>query len=99
MNVRSVQPDEIPALVEIWLRSVRATHKFLSEADIAALEPLVREKVLPTLEVWVLSDDEHRPLGFMALNGNSLEGLFIDPPHIGGGGGRLLLAHARRLKG
>ncbi len=99
MNIRSALSPEIPALVEIWLRSVRATHSFLTEQDIAALEPLVRERVLPKLEVWVLCDEADKPVGFMALSGNSLEGLFIDPPHIGAGGGRLLLAHARRLKG
>ena len=97
MNIRSRQPGEIPVLVEIWLRSVRATHGFLSEQDIAALEPLVREQVLPKLEVWVLETDA--PIGFMALKDNSVEGLFIDPAHIGAGGGRLLLEHARRLKG
>ena len=97
MNIRSRQSGEIPVLVEIWLRSVRATHGFLSEQDIAALEPLVREQVLPKLEVWVLETDA--PIGFMALKGNSVEGLFIDPAHIGAGGGRLLLEHARRLKG
>jgi putative acetyltransferase len=97
VNIRSALSPDIPALVEIWLRSVRATHGFLSEQDIAALEPLVREQVLPKLEVWVLETEA--PIGFMALNGNSLEALFIDPAHIGAGGGRLLLEHARRLKG
>jgi putative acetyltransferase len=97
VNIRSALSPDIPALVEIWLRSVRATHGFLSEQDIAALEPLVREQVLPKLEVWVLESEA--PIGFMALNGNSLEALFIDPAHIGAGGGRLLLEHARRLKG
>lgn len=99
MNIRSALSKEIPALVEIWLRSVRATHNFLSEQDIATLEPLVREEVLPKLEVWVLCDDSDTPVGFMALNGNNVEGLFIEPSHMGAGGGRLLLAHARRLKG
>jgi putative acetyltransferase len=97
VNIRSALSPDFPTLVEIWLRSVRATHGFLSEQDIAALEPLVREQVLPKLEVWVLETEA--PIGFMALNGNSLEALFIDPAYIGAGGGRLLLEHARRLKG
>lgn len=98
MNIRRSVPGEIPLLVAIWLRSVRATHTFLSEQDIAALEPLVREQVLPNMEVWVLSVTDD-PIGFMVLQANSLEGLFIDPAHIGHGGGRLLLQHARNLKG
>ena len=66
MNVRAIRPSEIAALTEIWLRSVRATHGFLSEADIAALEPLVRDQVLPNLEVWVLCGRAGLPIGFMA---------------------------------
>jgi putative acetyltransferase len=99
VNIRRSVPGEIPLLVAIWLRSVRATHTFLSEQDIAALEPLVREQVLPQLEVWVLCTAGDEPIGFMVLHGNSLEGLFIDPDRVGQGGGRLLLRHARSLKG
>jgi putative acetyltransferase len=97
VKIREIAPGEIEPLVRIWLRSVRATHEFLSEDDIRTLEPLVREQVLPKLETWVLCTDE--PIGFMVLSGNSLEGLFIDPDHTGGGGGKLMLAHARKLKG
>jgi putative acetyltransferase len=99
VRIRAAAADEIDRLVDIWLRSVRATHGFLTEDDIRALEPLVRDQVLPKLEVWVLCTEADRPIGFMALSGNSLEGLFIDPEHTGGGGGRLMLAHARSLKG
>ena len=99
MKIREIAPGEIEPLVQVWLRSVRATHQFLSEDDIRTLEPLVREQVLPKLETWVLRTDADGPIGFMVLSGNSLEGLFIDPDHIGCGGGKLMLAHARKLKG
>jgi putative acetyltransferase len=99
VNVREIAPGEIEPLVQIWLRSVRATHGFLTEEDIRTLEPLVREQVLPKFETWVLCSAADNPIGFMVLNGSSLEGLFIDPDHIGSGGGKLMLAHARRLKG
>ena len=39
------------------------------------------------------------PVGFLGLAGASLEALFLAPEHRRRGGGRLLVEHARRLKG
>ncbi len=97
-TIRAATPDDRDTLTELWLRSVRATHTFLTEDDIQRLLPLVRNEALAALEVWVLEKDG-RPVGFSGLAGNKLEGLFLDPAHIGRGGGRRLVEHARRLKG
>ena len=86
-------------LLEIWLRSVRVTHTFLSEADIDELLPLVRDEALPNLELWILCSGEAEPVGFVGLSDSTVEALFIDPEWTRRGGGRLLLDHARRLKG
>ena len=42
-HIRPAQPTEHAALVMLWERSVRATHDFLTEADIAFYRPLVAE--------------------------------------------------------
>jgi putative acetyltransferase len=97
--IRPATPDDCSPLLALWLRSVRATHAFLSEADIDALVPAVRDGALVALETWVLDDEDGVPLGFIGLDGLKVEALFIDPEHAGKGGGSLLLAHARRLKG
>ncbi len=39
MTTRRAVPADGRTLVDVWLRSVRATHAFLSEADIQALLP------------------------------------------------------------
>jgi len=96
--IREGRTADRDALVAIWLRSVRATHAFLTEEDIQKLLPLVREQVLPALEIWVLIRDDE-PIGFAGLDGARLEALFLDPAHFRSGGGRLLVEHARRLKG
>ena len=41
MNIRERNHGDDLALVDIWLRSVRATHAFLTEKDIQALYPQV----------------------------------------------------------
>ena len=42
MLIREALPTDRDALLEVWLRSVRATHTFLTEEDVQALLPLVR---------------------------------------------------------
>lgn len=99
MQIRSGTAGDHEKLVEIWLQSVRATHDFLTEEEIQALLPEVRDSALSQLELWVLCADEDIPIGFMGLVDSSLEGLFLSPDWIGRGGGKLLLEHARKLKG
>jgi putative acetyltransferase len=100
MKIREANPADCNPLLDIWLRSVRATHRFLTEDDIQALLPEVQKWLaLPNLELWVLCSDETQPIGFMSLSEGSLDALFIAPEQIRRGGGRLLLEHARRQKG
>lgn len=98
-TIRLSRSGDAGLLLSLWLRSVRATHDFLSEADIEALIPAVRDGALAQLEVWVLTGEDDEPIGFMGLDGAKLEALFVDPSHAGMGVGSRLLAHARMLKG
>jgi putative acetyltransferase len=99
MDIRKALPADGDTLLDIWLRSVRATHLFLSEDDIQSLLPIVRDVALAELELWVLCSDGGNPVGFMGLSGARLEALFLAPEFQRRGGGRMLLDHARQLKG
>lgn len=98
-RIELARNDEHPRLLEVWLESVRATHRFLTEEDIQTLLPLVRDEALPALEVWVLHDEVLGIVGFMGLAGAGIEALFLSPAYFRRGGGRMLLEHARKLKG
>jgi putative acetyltransferase len=98
MSIRAAMPSEADRLLAVWLASVRATHAFLSEDDIQSLVPLVRDKALPALELWVLVENQ-AIIGFAGLSGSKIEALFLHPDHLGKGGGRMLVENARRLKG
>ena len=60
MTIRRATPADRDALLDIWLRSVRATHTFLSEQDIQSLLPIVRDVALAVcLKVTDQKPDEY----------------------------------------
>ena len=98
MNVRRARDDEFGALVDLWERSVRATHRFLGEQDVLALRPLVAAGFASDgIEWWVAADPLDAPVAFLGYSPGVIEGLFVDPPHRGHGAGTLLVAHAQLL--
>jgi putative acetyltransferase len=99
-QIRPAQAPDSDVLLALWERSVRATHDFLSEADIVALRPDVAQALDDEqLELWVLVDADDVPIGFMGLAGDDVAALFLEPEHRGRGGGRRLVAHAQELRG
>ena len=98
-QVRRAHPADHYTLVALWERSVRATHDFLTEADIVALRPVVREALSDdALELWVLTERTDVPIGFMGLAGHDIAALFLEPARRGQGGGRQLVAHAQEIR-
>ena len=85
-------PELVERLVGVWERSVRATHTFLSEAEIAEIKPFVPQAIAG-VETLVVAAREDEPLGFMGVQDGRLEMLFLDPAARGRGLGRRLLEH------
>lgn len=86
-------------LADIWHRAVRATHRFLTEEDIAFYHDMVRGGALREVELWVHLNDRDEPIGFIGLDGSKIEMLFVDPSSHGQGIGSRLIRHAQALKG
>ena len=100
MEIRRGTPTDRDVLFDVWLRSVEATHAFVSEADIQSFKPLVRDYLASTdTEFWVLCTADGAVAGFMGLHGPTLESLFLAPEFHRRGGGRRLVEHARTLHG
>ena len=98
MHVRPARPEDRERLLELWERSVRATHHFLENSDIAALRPLVAQELASdAVGWWVLVFTADTPIGFLGYANESIEALFIDPEHRQQGGGKFLVSHAQGL--
>jgi len=97
VRVRPALPDDRPRMLELWERSVRATHHFLEEEDVEQLRPLVAEELATEcIDWWVLLSDE-KVFGFLGFAKDAIEALFIDPGHHRQGGGTRLVSHAQSL--
>jgi len=99
MEIRRAIPTDREVLLDIWLRSVRATHTFVSEEDIRSMTPQVRDYLASSEpEFWVLCDDSGAIMGFMGMSGSKMESLFLAPEFHRRGGRRLVL-HSQALHG
>lgn len=83
-------PELLAALVEVWQRSVSATHDFLTGTEIEALAPFVRS-ALQEVPILVTAEDNRRHAGFMGIADGKLEMLFLSPDASGKGLGRRLV--------
>ncbi|WP_368542747.1 acetyltransferase [Enterobacter soli] len=94
MKIETAVPAQFERLVAIWESSVRATHHFLQESDIAALRPLLLNAYLPNLKVVIARDESGVIHGFLGVDENRIEMLFVDDASRGKGVGKLLLNYA-----
>jgi putative acetyltransferase len=94
MKIETAVSEQFERLVAIWESSVRATHHFLQESDIAALRPLLLNAYLPNLNVFIARDEKGVIHGFFGVDENRIEMLFVDDTSRGKGVGKLLLQHA-----
>lgn len=94
MKIEAAHPAQFERLVAVWESSVRATHLFLQESDITALRPLLLNAYLPNLRVVVARDDAGIIHGFLGVDKNRIEMLFVDDASRGKGIGKMLLQYA-----
>ena len=88
---------DLPRLFDVWHLSVRATHDFLADSDIAFLMPFVRDelaRVTADRLLHVLRDADGVAYAFLCVEHAKIEMLFVHPDQRGSGAGRALLRYA-----
>lgn len=78
-------------LVALWERSVRATHLFLSDAEILQIKEYVPQALAEIPVLVVAYNDCGEPLAFMGIAERKLEMLFVDDHMRGQGLGKKLV--------
>ena len=86
-------PCLIDQLVQVWEPSVRETHLFLSDKEIRIIRNYVPQALREVSRLIVLEDEEKHPVGFMGLEDQKLEMLFLSPEKRRMGFGKKLLVY------
>ena len=92
-EVRDRNDQLTASLLDIWERSVRATHLFLSDAEIRRIREYVPQAFENVEHLIVCEADPGKLSAFMGVANERLEMLFIVPEKRGQGIGRTLLQY------
>nr|WP_325232623.1 GNAT family N-acetyltransferase [uncultured Oscillibacter sp.] len=93
VELESRTPECLDRLLEVWERSVRATHTFLSGGEVETIKAYVPQALREVPRLIVGEDERGVPIGFLGADGQRLEMLFLLPQARGKGLGRALLQY------
>lgn len=99
--IRTYQPDDLDAVMQLWLSSTIAAHPFVTEQYWHESASLVRGTYLPAARTWVYLSQEvqlestaggNAIVGFISILEEQLVGaLFVDQFYYGKGVGKILM--------
>ena len=96
--IRQYDEYDIDALMKIWLDTNIQAHNFISSDYWRSNYDMVR-KILPYAEIYVYQDDSAKQIiGFIGLNGNYIEGVFVKETMQSKGIGKMLLNYVKNFK-
>ncbi len=87
------EPLQIQRLITVWEKSVRATHLFLSEAEINKIKEYVPQALNGVAHLVVAERNSYDLVAFMGAENHRLEMLFLLPNERGVGLGRRLVEY------
>ncbi len=96
MDIFEVQrrtPQQLAALLSTWEASVRATHHFLSPAEIDQIKTYVPQALREVEHLLAAGREPGQMLAFMGITGQRLEMLFLSPEERGHGLGKTLVQY------
>ncbi len=99
LEVRPMADGELDAVVEIWYTTKRAAYPYLPLEQTYTLADnarFFREYILPHCDIWVAAQGTVL-LGFLAINGNYVDRLYVLPDHQRRGIGTALVTKAREI--
>jgi putative acetyltransferase len=98
MQIRQYKDSDLDAVLSSWERATRLAHPFMTDEFISQERKNVAEMYLPNTDTWVIELDEEVK-GFIALMGNEVGAIFLQPECHGKGAGKALMDKAQELHG
>lgn len=96
--IRQYNEGDIDTVMQIWLDTNIRAHHFISSNYWRINFDMVRE-MLPHAEIYVHEDDYAKQIdGFIGLNDDYIEGIFVKEIMQSKGIGKQLLNHAKEVK-
>mgnify|MGYP002518934095 CR=1 FL=1 len=89
----------IEQLLNVWEASVRTTHLFLSDAEVNQIKSYVPQALEGVAHLIIVETENGEPLGFIGIENQRLEMLFLSPAERGKGLGRQLLQYGMKNYG
>ncbi|MBK5143655.1 N-acetyltransferase [Budviciaceae bacterium BWR-B9] len=89
--IRHYQPQDLDALMALWLATTIHAHPFVEQSYWQESEPLVRNVYIPDATTWVYCEHDEI-IGFISVMEQQFIGaLFVDFNHQGKGIGKALI--------
>ncbi len=98
MKIRQYEDSDLDAVLSSWEVATRLAHPFMTDEFIAQERINVAEIYMPNTDTWVAEIDNHVE-GFIALMGNEVGAIFLQPEFHGKGVGKALMDKAQALHG
>jgi len=94
--IRNYNEKDLEDVMTVWYESQAIAHPFLSEDFVNYVKVLMTEKFIPNSKTWVY-ELEGTVIGFIAMMGNEIGGLFVSPNEQSKGIGSLLVIHVSQF--
>lgn len=96
--IRQYKESDLDGVLSAWEAASKIAHPFLSEAFQAQVRSDIPALYLPNAETWVVEADD-QVVGFIALIGNEVGAIFLQPAYQGQKLGKLMMDKAHELRG
>lgn len=83
----------VQQLLDVWEKSVKATHLFLSDREIQNIKYDVLQAFNDIANLIIAENENGRPIAFMGIEDRTLEMLFIAPEERGKGFGKRFIKY------
>jgi len=96
--IRPYQSGDKSAVISIWREASTLAHPFLTADQMDQAAAMIRDHFLDIAETYI-ADQHGKPVGFIALMGNEVGGLFLRPDYHGQRIGKALMDQAVKAHG